>query len=444
VLSETRSDDAGVLSSGPAHTTGLVRANGAGAFSGHAKRPTKLSPSLADSIDGARLLRAIERGKIYPVFQPIVRLSGRSISGFEVLARWHDDELGTIPPAYFIPVAEQTGLISELTSSLIQTACAAARTWSGGFRLAFNISPVQFQHLELAPQIEEAVQKSGFPLSRIQLEITESAVIDNFEYARRSIDRLKMLGVQIALDDFGTGFSSFTRLQALPFDRIKIEAAFVRSMRVSREGRKIVSAVIGLGQSLGMPVVAEGIETHAQLRILRQLGCDFGQGYLFARPARASAIPSLIGLYDEQAEDPSPLDLSCNVRLAQLKAIYACAPIALCFIDLKRRYSSANKRFAEMLGMDLKQIVGRRVEEVYPNALPYVLADLQAAVDGQLVPSRETDCETAGGRRVVLSSVAAARDENNDVVGISVALIDVTRYKSSIAPSLWLPAAKSE
>jgi PAS domain S-box-containing protein len=397
------------------------------------KRKSFANPTAKSSVirgmsaDKERVRRALETGGIYPVFQPIVRLPSGSIASFEVLARWYDDELGAVPPSHFIPIAEKAGLMGELTSRLIQTACASAGVWSGRFRLAFNISPLQFRDAEFPSQIEEAARLSYFPLSRIQIEITESAVIDDLESARASIHRLKTLGVQIALDDFGTGFSSLTRLQALPFDIIKIEASFVQSMGISRDSRKIVSAVIGLGQSLGMPVVAEGVETATQLRMLTQLGCDFGQGYLFSRPASAETIPALIGLRGEQEDDPSPLNLSCNLKLAQLKAIYAGAPFALCFVDLERRYVSANKRFAELIGVNLEEMTGRRVEEVYPEALPYVLADIEAVVTGRRVPPRE--CVMPDGHRIVLSTVAAARDENNEVVGMSVALIDITKYK---------------
>jgi EAL domain-containing protein (putative c-di-GMP-specific phosphodiesterase class I) len=198
---------------------------------------------------------------LFPVFQPIVQLPGRSIASFEVLARLADEELGEVPPSRFIPVVERSGLIGELTYHIIQHACTAASAWKGAFRLAFNISPLQFQSLALPAQIEAAVRLSGFPLSRVQLEITESAIIDDISAARTAVSRLKALGMQVILDDFGTGFSSLTRLQALPFDKIKVDGSFVRSMRTSRQSRKIVSAIIGLGQSLGMPIVAEGIET---------------------------------------------------------------------------------------------------------------------------------------------------------------------------------------
>lgn len=378
-------------------------------------------------IDRIRLQRAIETGKIYPVFQPIVSLPTGAIASFEALARWNDDQLGSIAPAHFIPAAEKAGLMTELTSSIIGAACAAASGWRGEFRLAFNISPLHFRAASFAAQIEQALRPSNFPIRRIQLEITESAVIDDLEQARGFINRLKALGVQIVLDDFGTGFSSLTRLQALPFDKIKIESSFVQSMETSRDSRKIVSAVIGLGQSLGLPVVAEGIETRTQLKMLSQLGCDYGQGYLFSRPVPADAVPALIEAYGEAVDDPSPLNLSCNLKLAQLKAIYADAPFALCFVDLRHRYLNANKRFADLIGVELEQIIGRRVEDVCPHTLPYVIADLKAVLSGRRLPPRES--VTPDGRRVLLSTSAAARDENNEVVGMSVALIDITRYR---------------
>jgi PAS domain S-box-containing protein len=389
-----------------------------------------ISPRIA--VDEAQLARAITIGAIYPVFQPIVRLPSGSISGFEVLARWTDDKMGSIPPTTFIPIAEKTGLMTALTSHVIRSACASASLWDGEFRLAFNISPLQFQDAELPSRIEEAVRPSGFALSRIQLEITESAIIDDLNSALISIGCLKRLGVQIVLDDFGTGYSSLTRLQALPFDKIKVDASFVRSMGTSRDSRKIVGAVIGLGQSLGMPVVAEGVETQAQSQMLVQLGCDFGQGYLFSRPVPADAIPALLSARGQQADDPAPLNFSCNLKLAQLKAIYEGAPFALCLVDLKRRYVNANQHFAALIGVDLDQIIGRRVEDVYPRAIPFALADLKAAVNGGPIPPREMVMPES--RRVILSTVAAARDENNEVIGMSVALIDITKYKMT-APS---------
>ena len=373
------------------------------------------------------LRQRLRSGCMFPVFQPIVKLPGRSIASFEVLARMNDEELGEVPPSCFIPAVERSGMIGQLTSHIIQTACIAASAWTGAFRLAFNISPPQFQSLALPAQIEAAVRFSGFPLSRVQLEITESAIIDDISAARATVNRLKALGMQVILDDFGTGFSSLTRLQALPFDKIKIDGSFIRSMRESRESRKIVSAIIGLGQSLGMSIVAEGIETHSQLRMLTHLGCNLGQGYLFSRPMPAGEVPALIELCGQQPEDPSPLDLSCNQRLSQLNAIYSSAPIALCFADRNRRVVSANKRYAEMIELELSQIAGRRIEEVIPQADSGVLADLALALAGGCSSPREWLMPDR--RHVALATILTARDENNEMVGLVVALIDITQYR---------------
>jgi PAS domain S-box-containing protein len=384
------------------------------------------SRSQAATAHVPRIPRRLRTDRLYPVFQPIVRLPTRSIASFEVLARWDDEKLGKVPPVCFIPIIEKAGLIADFTSHIIRSACAKARHWSGEFRLAFNISPLQFQGERLPGQIQEAVSASGFPLSRVQLEITESAVIADIDSARKSIERLKALGVQVVLDDFGTGFSSLTRLQALPFDKIKIDGSFVRSMGSSRESRKIVSAIVGLGQSLGMPIVAEGVETQAQLRMLQYFGCTFGQGYLFSKPLDAEAVPAFIRLWGEQAEDPSPLDLSCNQRLAQLRAIYTSAPVALCFVDRNQRVVSANRRYAQMMEMELEQISGRRIEEVIPQGDAGVAADLAAAIAGESSAPREW--LMPDGRHVGLATIATARDENNEIVGLLVTLVDITDY----------------
>jgi PAS domain S-box-containing protein len=388
-----------------------------------------LKPAVADdsTLDERHVLRGLQRGRFYPVFQPIVRFPTHSIAGFEVLARWNDAELGAVPPTRFIPVAERAGLIPELTSQIISSACTVAAEWKYQFRLAFNISPLQFQDARLPVQIEAAVHSSGFPLSRIQLEITESAVIDDLAAARAAINRLKDLGAQVVLDDFGTGFSSLTRLQALPFDKIKIDRGFVSSMALSRESRKIVSAIIGLGQSLGMPVVAEGIETMRQLRMLLHFGCNFGQGYLFSKPLAAEKVPAVIWLIGAQAEDPSPLDLSYNQRLAQLRAIYSSAPIALCFVDRNQRVVDANARYAELIEIPVEELTGRRIEEVIPEADPGALADLARAVAGKCSAPREW--VMPDGRHTVLATIACARDEGHEIAGLVIALIDITRYK---------------
>jgi PAS domain S-box-containing protein len=380
-------------------------------------------------IDRERLVRAIEYGEIFPAFQQIVALPSGGITGFEVLARWHDDEMGAVQPQHFIQLAERAGLMTPLMLRLVDSACTAALAWDGNFRLAFNLSPIQLQDDGLPARIEQTIRRTGFPMSRIQLEITESALIDDLDAARRSLARLKSLGVKVALDDFGTGFSCLAWLRALPVDALKVDASFVRSMTVSRDSRKIVSAVIGLGQSLGMPVIAEGVETRSEAHLLTGLGCDFGQGYLFGRPSHAEFIPAILRAQGEHTHETAPLNLSCNLRLAQLNAIYASAPFALCFIDMSCRFVSANERYAELIGVDRSRIIGRPVGDVRPDLLPLVRDILAAAAAGGTVPTLE--CMTPDGSRNLLSTISAARDENDEVVGVSAAIVDCTRFKST-------------
>lgn len=194
--------------------------------------------SLVDDDLSMGFADALASKDIKPVFQPIVHLLTGKVSSLEVLARWSHPGFGTISPAVFIPLAERTGLIGDLTASIIQSACSAMAPVDGQFRLAVNISPLHFQQGAMPELFEDAVNASGFPISRTQIEITETAVIDDVGAARETIDRLRSKGVRIILDDFGTGYSSLTRLQALPFDKLKIDASFIRSLEDSRDSRK--------------------------------------------------------------------------------------------------------------------------------------------------------------------------------------------------------------
>jgi PAS domain S-box-containing protein len=384
-----------------------------------------ISPAFQD--DEARLAvafdRALSHDLVRPALQPIVHLESGAISSFEVLARWTDDELGVVPPATFIPMAERHSLIAPLTAHLIRVACSAARSWSGRFRLTFNISPLHFQDGNMPSLLEDAVNETRFPLERVQIEITETAIIDDLVAARATIDLLRSKGVRILLDDFGTGYSSLTRLQALSFDKIKIDGSFVRSMEASRDSRKIVSAVIGLAQSLGAPVVAEGVESEAQLSILKRLGCDLGQGWLLGRAVPPEEAPALLRSMGEIREEPLPRNLSTNQRLAQLEAVYAAAPVGLCFVDWDLRILNANQRFAEMMGRAAEDIIGHGILDIYPVAYDHLLADLRRAEVGETVPQRRLPLPLEG--RIGLLTTAAARDEDGELIGLSLAIVDL-------------------
>ena len=324
----------------------------------------------------SELRKALKNSEIVPYFQPMVGIRTGKLVGFEVLARWLHPQRGTVRPDEFIPIAEQAGLIGELTETILLQAFAATAALDKNLNISVNISPIQLRDPSLPEEIRRAAAMASFPLHRLTIEITESALVDNLELAASIATKLKDLGVKLALDDFGTGYSSLRNLQALPFDELKVDRSFVNSMIQSRDSRKIVAAVIGLGQSLKLTTVAEGIENETQADILRWLGCDVGQGWLYGPPVSMQDLPKLIDapmststhtLHDSPASDlitciePLP-----SQRLAQLQAIYDGAPVALAFIDADLRYVSVNQRLASMNGIAVEEHLGRKVSDVVP------------------------------------------------------------------------------
>ena len=227
-----------------------------------------------------------------PYYQPIVSLATREISGFEVLARWPLGDAEEIGPDQFIPVAEESGLINQLMLQLLARGCVDALAWRPELTISVIISPVQLRDSWLSQKILATLAKAGFPPSRLWIEITENALIEDGENARRTIQSLKNQGVRIALDDFGTGYASLQHLHKLPFDSIKIDRSFVLALCRDPEALKIVRAITSLASSLDLPVVAEGIEDEVTLERLRELGCAFGQGFHLGRPTSAEQVLS--------------------------------------------------------------------------------------------------------------------------------------------------------
>ncbi len=242
----------------------------------------------------SELRRAIAVDAIVPHFQPLVQLDTERVIGFEMLARWPHPERGMVSPGEFIPIAEDLGLIGAMTERLLRRACHVAASWPGETLLACNISPLQLRDRALPAMVRAALEASGLSPRRLELEITESALVGDLELARDLLQELKALGVHLALDDFGTGYSSLRQLKALPFDKLKIDAGFVGSMVGNADSRKIVAAVVGLGHSLGLATVAEGVEEPETAALLRDLGCDVGQGWMFGRPAPAEQAGALL------------------------------------------------------------------------------------------------------------------------------------------------------
>ena len=240
------------------------------------------------------LRSAIARSELLLHYQPQVQMTGETI-GFEALARWQCPKRGMVSPGTFIPIAEESGLIIPLGEWVLRAACCEAASWPQPLTIAVNISPIQFHHGDLPRLVHSILLETGLAPSRLELEITEGVFINDFSHAVSILRRLKSLGVQIALDDFGTGYSSLSYVHSFPFDKIKIDRTFIGDLRHNRHSMAIVRAVIGLGHSLNMPVLAEGVETQAQRGVLIKEGCDEAQGYFFGRPLPIAEQAELIG-----------------------------------------------------------------------------------------------------------------------------------------------------
>jgi diguanylate cyclase (GGDEF)-like protein/PAS domain S-box-containing protein len=243
------------------------------------------------------LREAIQNDVLRPYYQPLVDLSTGRITGFEALVRWPDPERGMISPAEFIPVAEETGLINALGGLMLRCACMDAALWPDEVRVAVNLSPLQFRTGNLLAVVMDALKQSGLPAKRLELEITETLLLEKSSQVLATLHALRALGVHISMDDFGTGYSSLSYLRSFPFDKIKIDQSFVRDLGANSDAQAIVRSIVSLGIGLGVTITAEGVETESELSCLRAEGCHEGQGFLFSR-ARPNA--EIIGLLKAQ------------------------------------------------------------------------------------------------------------------------------------------------
>jgi len=241
----------------------------------------------------ADLRQAIENDQLQLHYQVQTTVSSGMISGFEALLRWRHAERGSIPPSDFIPLAEENGLILQLGEWALRTACQECAHFRKPLKVAVNLSPVQFLHPNLPGLVSDILNETGMKPECLELELTESAIIADKQRTLTALEKIRELGVTIALDDFGTGYSSLETLRAFPFDKIKLDRSFMNEVEHSPQARSIIRAVLALGRSLDIPVLAEGIETRDQLEILQEEGCDTAQGYLLGRPAPLDEISML-------------------------------------------------------------------------------------------------------------------------------------------------------
>jgi diguanylate cyclase (GGDEF)-like protein/PAS domain S-box-containing protein len=236
---------------------------------------------------------ALQREEFEVHYQPIRDLASGEIAVCEALVRWKHRERGLIAPNQFIPIAEETGLIVPLGNWVLRTACRDAARWDNAC-VAVNLSPVQFRKPDLVATVKAALKQSGLPAHRLELEITESVLLQNSDTTRATLHELRALGVNISLDDFGTGYSSLSYLRSFPFDKIKIDRSFVNELATGKDSLAIVRAVTGLGKSLGITTTAEGVETEAQLDLLTREGCTQAQGFLISKPRPIAEVEDLL------------------------------------------------------------------------------------------------------------------------------------------------------
>jgi diguanylate cyclase (GGDEF)-like protein/PAS domain S-box-containing protein len=288
----------------------LLANAGAALFRAKAKSRGSISvyePEMDQQIRDRRVLHqdlslAIKNGELSLHYQPqaVARhtVSSSEVIGFEALARWLHPVRGFVPPSDFIPIAEESGLIVEMGEWILREACREAASWPQPLQIAVNLSPAQFMHGDVVGLVHSILIETGLAPGRLELEITEGVLIEDFDRGLALLRRLKALGVRVSMDDFGSGYSSLSYLQAFPFDKIKIDRAFVMHLGRNPQSASIVRAVVGLGHGLGMSIVAEGVETLEQLGFLADEGCDAVQGYFIGKPAPIGQYATLVGRAD--------------------------------------------------------------------------------------------------------------------------------------------------
>jgi EAL domain-containing protein (putative c-di-GMP-specific phosphodiesterase class I) len=251
------------------------------------------------------LRHAIARREMNLVYQPQTDIKSGEIVGFEALLRWNNTSRGHIAPSTFIPIAEECGSILQIGEWVLREACQEAASWVQPLSIAVNVSAIQLHHADFSRLVHEVLIQTKLSPHRLEIEITETALVRDLVRALATLRQLKSMGIRIAMDDFGTGYSSLSNLRAFPFDKIKIDGSFIKSVNSSEQAATIVRAVLGLGRGLGLPVLAEGVETSDELQFLADELCDEAQGYLLGRPALIENFRHLTH-HAGKAGEPSP------------------------------------------------------------------------------------------------------------------------------------------
>jgi len=364
-----------------------------------------------------RLLQRIKRGEFHPFFQPIVSLEDQRVMGFEMLAR-HISPEGTItPPADFIPAMEQTGLLDELMLSLMVQGFRAAASWPEQQFLSMNVSPSQLNGRYLTETIRNTALQARFDLCRLKIEITETALLNDIHTARTEIEALSEMGCTIAMDDFGTGYSSLAWLIQLPVNTLKIDSSFIRSMLDKKDSRKIISSVVGLGRSLDMDVIAEGVETDEQAEMLRGIGCLYAQGYLFGRPVSAAESGLMLTTATDKGFVRRVARLSLDQRAHQISSMYAVPGTSICFLDPELVIVDASDTFAERVGWTPHDLIHKYIYEVIPSQADKLLWLQEFRKKGLPYPPYEVVLPDGSSDLVMVTRV---EDEAKELLGFCV------------------------
>jgi PAS domain S-box-containing protein len=407
-----------------------------------------------------RLRGAVAESRIRLHYQPVVDLSSGAMVGVEALARWDDDELGSVPPDRFIALAEASGLIVELGRGVLADACRCAASWSGAERplMSVNVSPVQLREPSFVEEVRTALIDSGLEPDRLCLEITETAIVTDVSDAAASLRRLRDLGVQLALDDFGTGHSSLTLLRSLPLHTVKIDRSLIRGVADQAQEAVLVQLVVDAAHSLGLRVCAEGIEETAQAQQLVAMGCDTAQGWFFGRPA----LPPEPGRPWPMSTGPLPwLDMAMT------------APVALSgsddlvvTTDRDQRVTYVSASWGRALGRLPSEVVGRPLQELlgcgyeqgpvtlrltHRDGTPRWLRGVVQPLRDQLGDVREVLCVLSDVTAAVLREKALADSEelfrsafSGAPIGIALSDFDgrLLRVNPALADLLGRPVAE--
>jgi len=385
------------------------------------------------------LRHALENNEIIPYFQVLISLKSGTVMGFEILARWSHPVRGFIPPDEFIPIAESYDMINELTEKLFIKAVAAASQWPDHLLLCINISPSQLQDRSLVPMLNAIAVREAFPLSRVVVEVTENTFVNDMSKAREIADEIKEKGASLSLDDFGSGYASLYHLQSLPFDYIKVDAGFIREMGSHGKSRTLVAAVVALGHSLGLTIIAEGVEDKTQADMLTCFGCDIGQGWLFGRPIPAEEVSRLFDhLSPTQKHEPTSSEISTDAAARldappdhyspELQALYDGTRIGCDYLECDMRiFSLNNKQPTEMFDKAIDPCLARCMKDAEHDLADQLRYPFLRALNGQPVSNYLLKQKSSADSKdqFFLVSTEVAHGKLNEVVGFSIRVVEV-------------------